>query len=272
LNQVETTLHREHEGDEKNRKGMNKKGDKKGIPLSESPFNYAVSYWLKHAIEVPRGIEATPLSRGLWELVRDFFWDQDGEFFTEWVRVFSSGNEGWHEKPNTVDPGISCKPLHYLLGKSLATSVNVAASYGLVDIVEWAHPDGIDFDVSDKYGYIPLIWATEAGEADVIKILLSKHSVRINHTACLSSTTGQCSDGSCGGSGYTPLMRAARFVDLETMQLLLGQPDIEVDLVSHGNTTLGVAISDEHMDAIKLLVGAGAKLAMKDGKVLGIPL
>jgi hypothetical protein len=222
LNHLETTLHAGDEDDEKNKKGMNKKGDEKGMPLSGSPFNYAVSYWLKHAMEVPHGIEATPLSKGLWELVRDFFWDQDGEIFMEWVRVFSSGEEDWHRTPPTFNSDAFGKPLRMYLSKSFATSVNIAASYGLVDILEWAHPDGVDFDVSDKlYGFTPLIWATQAGQADIIKILLSKHSVRINHTACLPSTTGQCSDGNCEGDGHSALMQAARLMDLGAMQVLL---------------------------------------------------
>jgi hypothetical protein len=267
LNQLETTLH--HGDEETHKRGMNRKSDKKGTSLSESPFNYAVSYWLKHSMEVRRGIEGASRSRELWELVRDFFWDQDGEFFTEWVRVFASGDEDWHENSNTFDPGISCKPLHKYLSKSLATSVTVAASYGLVDIIEWAHPDGVDFDVQDKIRYTPLIWATEAGQADVINILLSKHTVRIHHTVC--DTAGQCSDVKCGGSGKSALMRAAPRVDLRVIQVLLGQPEIEVDLISHGNTALGLAIDAKHMEAIKLLVGAGAKLAMKDGNILEIP-
>jgi hypothetical protein len=271
LNHLETTLHDRDKDDEKHKRGMNKKGDKKGIPLSESPFNYAVSYWLKHAMEVRHGIEGTPLSRGLWELVRDFFWDQDGEFFTEWVRVFASGEEDWHESPDMFDSGTLCKPLHKYLSKSLATSVNIAASYGLVDIIEWAHPDGVDFDVPDKIRYTPLIWATDFGQVDVIKMLLSKHSVRINKTACLTPTTGQCSDEKCEGDGNTALTKAAQLVDLGAMKWLLGQPDIEVDLVSHGNTALGWAIDVKHMEAIKLLVGAGAKLAMFGGEVLEIP-
>jgi hypothetical protein len=261
LNQLETL--RWQEGDGKMKDGMNKKGDDKGIPLSSSPFDYAVSNWLKHAMEARRRTGETSFSRELWELVRDLFWDRDGEFFMEWLRVFASGGEDWHG-----NCGLS-RSLQF--SKSHITRTNVAASYGLVDIIEWAHPDGVDFDVLDKWGYTPLIWAAGCGEDEVVKTLISKHSVRINHTSCLPSTTVQCSDGSCGGDGYTALMHAAMFTHPPVMKLLLGQPDIEVDLVSHGHTALGVAIDVKHMEATKLLVGAGAKLAMKRGTVLEIP-
>jgi hypothetical protein len=259
---VETTLHQEDKNDEKNKKGMNRKGDQRGIVLSESPFNYAVSYWLKHAMEVRHGTVKTSLSRELWDLVRSVFWDQDGEIFTEWVRVFASGDEGWHNSSSLS------KPLRNTLGKSHITRSSVAASYGLVDIFEWAHPDGVNFDVPDKWGYTPLIWAAGAGEADVVRILLSKYSVRINQTSCLTPTTEQCSDGKCKGIGYSALMGAARLVDLAAMKLLLEQPGIEVDLASHGRTALGLAISDQNQKAVELLVGAGAKLAMNDGHVI----
>jgi hypothetical protein len=263
LNQVETTLHNQDKDDDKFKSGMNKNGNEKGIPLSNSPFDYAVSYWLKHAMEVRHGIGGTSLSRDLWMLVRDPFWDRDGEVFTEWLRVFASGNEDWHEN------SCFCKPLSRLLCKSRVTSIHVAASYGLVDIIEWAHPDGTDFDVSDCWGYTPLIGAVDSGGAEVINTLLSKHSVRLNWTAC---TTRQCSDGNCGGGGTTALMDAAQLTNPGVMQVLLAQPDIEVDLVSHGRTVLGLAIAEKRMDAIKLLVGAGAKLAMYDGNVREIPL
>jgi hypothetical protein len=269
LNQIETTLHNQDKDDDKFKRGMNKNGNEKGIPLSNSPFDYAVSYWLKHAMEARHGIGATSLSRDLWTLVRDFFWDRDGEFFTEWLRVFASGDEDWHIKSDAVRAWN--KPLRSSLNKSCVTSTNVAASYGLVDIIEWAHPDGVEFDVSDGCGYTPLTWAAGCGEDEVVKTLLSKHSVRINQTVCLTPTPEECSDWKCGGIGYSALMEAALFNYLGMMKLLLERPDIKVDLVSHRTTALGVAIHVSHMGAIKLLVGAGAKLAMTNGNILEIP-
>jgi ankyrin repeat protein len=269
LSQLETTLHSQDKDDEKMKRGMNKKGDEKGIPLSESSFNYSVSYWLKHAIETRHRIEDTSLSKELWELVRDFFWDQGGEFFTEWVRVFASGSDSWHTK--SVPSRSLHKPLSSYLEKSRVTGTNVAASYGLVDIIEWAHPDGIDFDVLDKWRYTPLIEAAGTGEDDVVRILLFKHSARINQMTCYPPTTEHCSGSDCTKSGTTALMDAAMFRNFGVMQLLLGHPDIEVDLISHRTTVLGEAIVEGSSEVAKLLVDAGAKLAMKNGNVLEIP-
>jgi hypothetical protein len=264
LHQLETTIY-DREDDGKMTRGKNKNGDGKGIALSNSPFDYAVSYWLKHAMESRHGIGDASLSRELWRLVRDLFWDQDGEVFTEWVRVFVFRGEDWHQSSGLL------RLLHKSYSKSSVTTTNVATSYGLVDIFEWAHPDGVDFDVSDEWGYIPLIWAAGCGEDGVVKALLSKHSVRINHTACLTSTNVQCPDGDCGGDGYTALMEAILYRYPAVVKLLLERPDIDVDLVSHGKTALGIAIDAKDTDTIKLLVGAGAKLAMRNGKVLEIP-
>jgi hypothetical protein len=251
------------------KRGMTKKGDEKGIPLSESPFNYAVSYWLKHAMEIRHGTGETLLSKELWELVRDLFWDRDGEFFTEWLRVFASGYEDWHTK--LIAARTLNRPLSYSLNKSRVTSTNVAASYGLVDIIEWAHPDGIDFDVTDKWRYTPLIEAAGTGEDDVVKTLLSKHSVRINQMTCYPPIAEQCLGGDCPQTGTTALMDAAMFRNFGVMQLLLGHPEIEVDLISHRTTALGEAIAEGSSEVAKLLVDAGAKLAMKNGNVLEIP-
>jgi hypothetical protein len=264
LNLLATTIRKEEEG-KKWRNGMNKNDDQEGIPLSESPFNYAVSYWLKHAMDVPQGCGGTSISRALWELVRDFFWDQDGDLFTEWLRVFVPKDEDWHKTK------IANRALSRAMSKSTINScIAVAASYGLVDILEWAHPDGIDFDISNHLGVTPLILTAWYGEEDAAKVLLSKNPVRINQTACRASGTGQCLKGDCRMNGHTPLMGAVRYDYPNIVKLLLRQPGIEVDLVSHGKTALGHAIQD-NPKAIELLVGAGAKLAMYDGKTVDIP-
>jgi hypothetical protein len=278
LNQLETTVNRgairiNHQlGDrEIVPEGMNKTGDRRGISISESPFNYAISYWLKHAMEVPYGPKGTSLSRELWELVRDFLWDQNSALFREWIRVFVPKAEDWHERPVTPDSEVY-RPLAPMFSKSEITGcVGVAASYGLVDVIEWAHPDGTDFNVLDVFGTTPLINATSCGEEGVVKVLLSKGSVHVNQTTCGTPTTRQCSNGYCKVGGATALMNAANYQRLGVMKLLLKQPGIEIDLVSHGDTALGIAIYEDRLEAIDLLVGAGAKLAMKDGEVMELP-
>jgi ankyrin repeat protein len=244
---------------------MNKNGDREGMPLYESPFNYAVSYWLPHAMGVPQGCEGTSISRELWELVRDFFWDEDGALFTEWLRVFVPNDEDWHKTK-------VFRCLSHYSAKSVAdNSIVVAASYGLIDILEWAHPDGIDFNVSDASGVTPLQHTAWCGEEDAAKVLLAKNSVRVNQAVCRRSSTGQCLEGDCRLNGHTPLMGAVIYGYPNMVKLLLRQPGIEVDLVSHGNTALGHAIREFNTKGIELLVGAGAKLAMYGGKIMNIP-
>jgi hypothetical protein len=265
LNLLATTVHDEEDG-KKWKVGMNKNEGQEGIPLSESPFNYAISYWLKHAMDVPQGCGGTSISRELWELVKDFFWDQDGDLFTEWLRVLAPKDDDW----NAAGKHVRC--LSPFSDKSgVGSCIAVAASYRLIDTIEWAHPDGIDFDVPNKIGVTPLIYAAWCEEEGAVKALLSKNSMRINQKACYLSDTGQCPDGDCGSTGTTPLIAAAMNKPSNVLRLLLKQPGIEVDLVSHGYTALGQAINDNIQEAIELLVGAGAKTAMYGGKIVDIP-
>jgi hypothetical protein len=243
-------------------------GYHESIPQRNSPFNYAISYWLKHAMNVPHGRTRTFLSESLWEVVQDFFWYADGAAFAEWLRVFCPDSEDWHEVPygNSM---VSFRCLHNLGTKSLVNSgLHVASSYGLVDILDWAHDDQADFDIKNGVGMTPLMYAAYVGDEAVAKTILSKKGICINRTRC--DGLGEECRGHCGTSGKTALMDAADCHRLEVMRLLLKQPDIEVDLTSHGNTALGIAISGGFSMGAELLSGAGAKLAKVKGKVLEI--
>jgi hypothetical protein len=238
------------------------------ISLNDSPFHYAVSYWLKHAMDVPSGVERTSLSRSLWELVRDFFWDGGGAVFSEWLRIFPADSENWHWRSGHVTGG---RALMFGDVQKVTGCLHVAASYGLVDILEWAHPDEIAFDERRPNGFTPLMHATWVGEEIAINLILSRNGVDINRTACLSSTAlGNC-DRSCGGTDNSALICAARGHRYEAMKILLAHPNIDVDLVVHGNTALGEAIAGRNPEGIQMLVSAGAKLAMYDGEIKEIP-
>ncbi|PVF92909.1 hypothetical protein CPB86DRAFT_877537 [Serendipita vermifera] len=252
----------------------NDKGDQNEIPLNESPFNYAVSYWLKHTMDVPHGVNGTSRSKELWTLVRDFFWDQGGAVYMEWLRVFTDTSGDWHNSRTTTGRIFSrCLGSRSWLS-GVDSRVVVAASYGLVDIVEWAHPDGTDWDMLTALEWTPLIWAASLGEEKVTKALLSKSSVCINRTTCRTSTGVPCPDGACGTNfPLTALIQAVECERPGVVKVLLEYPDIEVDLLCHGKTALGVAIFEiEHgREYIELLLNAGAKLAMYNGKVVEIP-
>jgi hypothetical protein len=234
------------------------------ISLRNSPFNYAVSYWLKHAMDVPSGMNSTSRSKALWELVKNLFWDNSGTAFSKWFRIFSPNSGDWH----TSRPGRRARCLYDGDYKSEVSScLHVVASYGLSDILEWAHPEELDFDIKSRQGRTPLMYAAYVGEIDAVKSILSKDGVNVNLTLCESS---DCN----GGHRYivgTALGHAIISRSPETTELLLKQPGIEVDYVWHGITALGVAINRNFPEEIRLLIGAGAKLAMWNGDVLAIP-
>jgi hypothetical protein len=242
------------------------------IPITDSPFNYAVSYWLKHAMDVPHGVRGTSLSKVLWELVRDFFWDKDGAAYAEWLRVLPGVHQEWHVKRKLQGLSVGRCLMNNDIQKVIKC-LNVAASYGLVDILEWAHPDGIDFNERSRVGLTPLMNAAWVGEEMAARVILSKNDIDVNRTACLSLiASGNC-DGGCGGSSDSALISAAEGQSPEVAKMLLAHPNIDVDLVTHGTTALGGAIMGKlgrDID-IKLLVDAGAKLAMYKGEIKKIP-
>jgi hypothetical protein len=235
--------------------------------VQESPFDYAISYWLKHAMDVPDGRESTTLSKLLWELVRDFFWDKYGANFAEWLRFFAPVGE-YHETRNTNDctrwyNGWTSQP-------TATACIHIAAAYGLVDVLEWSHPIGSEFNVGNDYGTTPLMVAIFSGEEAAVKVILSKKGVNINQTRCgdPSAAVEECQRLGCTALEYT-----CEMVDYRPrmVELLLEQPGIKVDLVCHGYTALGRAIHGNYTEGIALLVGAGAKIALYNGEVLTIP-
>ncbi|PVF93057.1 ankyrin [Serendipita vermifera] len=193
--------------------------------------------------------------------------------FIEWLRVFEHEREELHGVRIQSDDGLglfgnTMRCLHKLVGKSgIGGCIHVAASYGPVDILEWAHPDGLDFDTRDRSGITPFMRAAAVGEGDAVQVLLSKSGVDINRAMCIKK---DC-DGSCQPYRGTALIHAAESNRLEVVKILLAHPGIDVDLVTHGTTALGVAVREGFPKVIELLCRAGAKVSLKDGQVVGIP-
>jgi hypothetical protein len=236
------------------------------ISLEDSPFNYAVSYWLKHAIDVPSGTNSTSLSKALWVLVKDFFWESNGTTFLEWLRTFPPDDSKWHHI--TTSTVIVRRCLYDEECKSEVSScLYIAASYGLLDILEWAHPQGLDFNIKSCEGRTPLMFAARVGETDAAKAILSKDGIRVHLDSCTSS---DCNEEHRYVEG-TALQNAILSQRSELIKLLLRQSSIEVDQVFHGTTALGIAIADGYSEGIQLLVSAGAKLAMHRGELSAIP-
>lgn len=239
-------------------------------PANESPFNYAISYWLKHAMDVPHGKEGTRLSKSLWELVRDFFWENSGAAFAEWLRVYPrDSSEDWHGKPITSS-WFCCRCLNSVWNRKNNSCLEVAASYGLVDIFDWAHPEGVEFDLEFIGGWTPLLHAALLDEEGKAKAILSERNVNINRVRCNNSIVPLVDCNLCRDGG-TPLDCATVVHRIEAMKLLLNHSDIDVDIIFHGTTALGRVIHSRFSKGFDLLIGAGAKLAMYNGEVLEIP-
>jgi ankyrin repeat protein len=205
----------------------------------------------------------------LWELVRDFFWDDSSTAFVEWLGVSPDFDGEWHCVPLPDRQGVQCdRCLFHFQGNHRAVGgLHIAASYGLSDILEWAHPEGLDFEVKSHEGRTPLMYAAWTGELNAAKALLSKDGVHINLTTCKDPNC----DGRCATPGRTALVEAVLGHRAEVMRLLLKQPGIEVDYICHRGTALGMVIDDDYQEGVRMLVDAGAKLAMYGGETLLIP-
>jgi ankyrin repeat protein len=239
--------------------------------VDSSPFNYAISHWLKHAMDVPHGACRTALSDPLWQLVEDFFWDNNGTTFAEWLRVIVSSEDNWHQKSISSELFSNRAFSSYLQELTVTSALHVAASYGLVDVLKRPVPYSLDFNVSDTAGTTPLMYAASIGDENATRAILSKPGLDVNRTRCRSAgVMGDC-EGHCRTLGGTALESAADCHRVEVMKVLLRHPDIELDLVSHGDTALGTAITEGFSEGVELLIGAGARLAMKRGKVMKIP-
>jgi hypothetical protein len=233
--------------------------EQEGQPLKTSPFDYATSYWIKHAMDVPPGKNTTSRSETLWELVRDFFWDQNATIFMEWLRVYEGSSEEWHQPPTKTSGCYMC--LSNPGDKAqIRSGLHVAASYGLVDILEWAHPDGIDFETKTTNRWTPLMLASFVEGEKAVKVLLSKPSVDVNRARC-DSGSKPC-EANCGTIEGTALHFAVIGHSVESIKLLLRQPGVEVDLVSHATTALGLA-NYYFQECVDLLVGAGATVSLR---------
>jgi hypothetical protein len=225
------------------------------ISLNNSPFNYAVSYWLKHAMVVPSGMNSTSLSKALWELVKDFFWDNNGTTFVEWLEIFSPIGEDWHHELSEQSARPCPRCLYDKMDQSEVSScLHVAASYGLSDILEWAHPEGLNFNIKSRHGRTPLMFAAFVGEIDAVKAILSKNGINVNLTMCESSDCN-AKHSFIPGTALTYAVLGER---PGVIKLLLNQPSIEIDHVCHGTTALGRATDNQYLEGVQLLVSAGA--------------
>jgi len=204
---------------------------------------------------VPSGPDATPLSKTLWKLVEDFSWHDD-RASREWMRVHPYKAVEIHKVESTV---CYMHEIRTTFHSGLYKPLHIAASYGLVDILDWAHPQGIDFNSRDSRGSTPLMEATHVGGEKLVMLIMMKEGVDVNICA--------------GGWNFnTPLTSAAFFGYNGIVEILLRQDGIDVDkLCTECSSALGIAISKGNEKMIGLLLQKGAKVSKYGGEDISIP-
>jgi len=180
-----------------------------------SHFEYPWNYWYWHAQNVPFGRHATPLSEELWNLVRDHLW--------------------LHKKYRDEDP------------------LFFATNCRLHDVIDWAHPPGIDFNVRDSKGRTPLILAM---------------SVSRNRRQVVESLLNKGADVNAKNPGEeTALTIGTRGNDDEVVPILVARTNCELDHVTKdGCSALGYARVHGNTRIVELLHERGARVAVVGGK------
>ena len=185
-----------------------------------SHLGYPWIFWDDHAQRVPFGRHATPLSEELWNLVRDHLWR--------------------HTKYRDEDP------------------LFFATNCKLHDVIDWAHPPGIDFNVRDSKGRTPLLRAMSlSSNRQMVESLL-------NNGADVNAKNPD---------GETALTIGARRNNVGVVPILIARTDCELDHVTeNGCSALGYAREHGNTRIVELLHERGARVAVVDGKEVPWPI
>jgi ankyrin repeat protein len=165
-----------------------------------------------------------------------------------------------------------------------------AAEEGHLHIVEYLlDRPGINLEAKTDKGLRPINFASESGHLEVVKRLVAA-GAKIEPQA--SDETGALASAAMGGSvpmvkylveeagaderradsdGVTPLIAAVKNGRADVVAYLLGRPgaDIEEAQTKQGITALDFAVNSGHLEVVKVLVAAGARLEPRAGEELG---
>ncbi len=98
----------------------------------------------------------------------------------------------------------------------------------------------IDINAKDSHNRIPLIFAIQHKNIEIIKLLLNHKDIDVNVK---------------DNDGYTPLMAAVQQHNTEIVKLLLNHKNIDVNIQNrNGYTPLMVAVQQKNIEIIKLLL------------------
>ena len=197
-----------------------------------SHLEYPWTFWHDHAQRVPFGRHATPLSGELWNLVRDYLWR--------------------HAKYRDEDPLI------------------FATGCGLQDVIDWAHPPGIDFNVRDSKGRTPLLLAISI-PLSVGRRVLSPQSLRQMVESLLNNGADVNAKNTDGETALTIGTRGND--DDEAVSILIARTDCKLDHVTEdGCSALGYARDRGNTRIVELLRERGARVAVVDGMEVPWPI
>lgn len=195
----------------------------KQADADDGNFSYLRRWWDFHAAKVPPGRHATPLSEQLWNLAKDFLW-------------------GDNMKYSKLDP------------------LHLAAESRLVDILDWAHPPGVDFNVRGQEYFTLLMSAmlvldhTHHNLLKLVEVVLKK-DVDVNAKNVYGMTALiWLLDNACGDEESQVV---------QVIRLLCAKDDCELDHVDcDGRSALGIARYRQLSSSVQLLQKKGARVAM----------
>jgi len=129
--------------------------------------------------------------------------------------------------------------------KVKATPLQYAAAHGHLDAVRTLIAAGAKVDSADSNGRTPLAWAAWKGKAQVVQELL-KHNAAV---------------------GFLPIHLAAGRGHGEVIQVLVrAGVDLNTSVPEVKATPLQYAATDGNLDAVRLLIAAGAKVDCVDSQ------
>ena len=127
------------------------------------------------------------------------------------------------------------------------TSLHVSAEYKHPDVVKYLISQGVDVNITNKWGQTPLMQASwrEWNQGDVIIPLLIKSGANINAKS---------------RKGFTALHRATKYGKIQMVGYLLDSgADINIK-TNDGRTPLSSAAKFDHLETVEYLVERGAKI------------
>ena len=176
-------------------------------------------------------------------------------------------------------PGIDINAKSFI-GK---TALHMAADYGKDEVVKTLINRGANINITDNDGLTPLMSATLLGHLTTVQALLSAPGIDINAKSLIGKTALQTAAdygkyefvkalinkganiNITDNAGVTPLISAAGWGHLTTVQALLSVPGIDMNAKSlMGATALHMAARFGKDEVVKALINKGANVNITD--------